>query len=199
MNQVVIELTPEAQAVLAKFQSLPLALLRAMAAAVDTENQYSVGHIQSRKLSERGPNTLGVVTNRLRHSVRATKAEITPAGIESAIGSNVVYAGVHEFGINEQVTVKAHIRRTANRFLIDNGARTVSRSQASRLGVLTARGKARKGVAAEVQGSETTVRQQVRQMKFPARHMFREGVRERLPNYREALSKAVVNFDGGAA
>lgn len=77
--------------------------LQEMAAAMDVENQATIRHIAQNKLSRRGSTTLGVVTNRLRGSLRASRTSVGSSGIEGSIGTNVEYAGVHEFG----ATIKA--------------------------------------------------------------------------------------------
>lgn len=193
-----ISLSEEAKRKLERFDQLPAEVLRAACRAIDKENQLTIGYIQEHKLSERGPDTLGVVTNRLRSSPWATKAEVLAdgvqggAGVQSTLGTNVIYAGVHEFGIDKDVTVKEHVRKTATRFSIDNGRRTVSRSAAARLGLLTKAGKGRKGMAQEVGGKDVTVKAHMRHMKMPARAMFRKGIQERGPNYATALSKAIL-------
>lgn len=71
---------------------------QAVASAMDRENQLTIGHITRTKLSQRGPKTLGVISNRLRGSARAVAAVVRGSSVESGIGSNVKYAGVHEFG-----------------------------------------------------------------------------------------------------
>jgi len=97
-----IRMDPACERLLAAAKNFPVAQL---ARAIDRENQFTVGYIQRNKLSLRGPTTLGVVTNRLRSSIRASKARWSGTEIESSIGSNLVYAGIHEFG----GTTKPHI------------------------------------------------------------------------------------------
>ena len=75
----------------------------AIARAMDKQNQLTVAHIQKTYLSFAGagptvPTGLRVKSNRLRGSLRASKAVNTGAGVVSAIGTNVVYAAIHEFG-----------------------------------------------------------------------------------------------------
>lgn len=98
MIQIQIQFTSEAQARIAAITHAPEALLQALAIALDYENELTVDHIIATKLSKRGPTTLGVRTNRLRGSLRKSKAVVTADGIHSSIGTNVRYAAVHEFG-----------------------------------------------------------------------------------------------------
>lgn len=93
-----IRLTPEAHAALARMQTFPERMKDAIRATMDLENELTVGHIQQHRLSQRGPDTLGVVTGRLRRSLRPSKARVIGNAIVSAIGTNVKYAGIHEFG-----------------------------------------------------------------------------------------------------
>ena len=93
-----IELTENAKDVLRQVQDFSRDMAQSVARAMDRENQFAIGHIQATKLSQRGPSTLGVVTNRLRGSLRATPAMVSSSAVESSIGTNVKYAGAHEFG-----------------------------------------------------------------------------------------------------
>ena len=93
-----IRLTQQAQLILAGLRAFPEKMAAALVAEMDRQNEFTVGHIQKNRMTRRGPETLGVVTNRLRSSVRPTKAVLQGGEIQSAIGSNVVYMGIHEFG-----------------------------------------------------------------------------------------------------
>jgi phage gpG-like protein len=146
---ITVQISGEASALLARVEKLD-SILRVAARVIRQQNALTVGHIQEHKLSERGPTTLGVVTNRLRRSARATRPVIDGEQILSSIGTNVRYAGVHEFGFDGEVSVKAHTRKAAERFMIDNGRRSVTRNVAQRLGLLRKDGKPRKGAATPV-------------------------------------------------
>ena len=93
-----IELTDNAKEIIRQVQDFPREMAQSVAQAMDRQNQLTIGHVQARKLSQRGPSTLGVVTNRLRGSLRATRAITSARAVESSIGTNVKYAGAHEFG-----------------------------------------------------------------------------------------------------
>ena len=95
---ITLSLSQSAQELLSSFSEMPQRITLAMAAAMNDENTITVGYIQSRKLSQRGSNTLAVRSNRLRGSVRATLPVVSGTSISSSIGTNVKYAGVHEFG-----------------------------------------------------------------------------------------------------
>lgn len=185
---VQIQLSPKAQALLAAAPAWPLALKPAIAAALDLQNSASIGYITRNKLSVRGPHTLGRITSRLALSVRATKAVVSGDAILSAIGSNVKYAGVHEFGFDGVVQVKAFTRRQVSNDVLAGQRRG-----------FTARGKRERLSASGI----ARVKAHTRRVHFPARAMFRTGIEERLPNYSRALSRAIIAVftpsAGGAA
>jgi phage gpG-like protein len=98
-----IELTEEAKAVIRGAQAMPSKMLLAIAAAMNEENAYTVAHIQTEYLSfpKDGPSVeigLRAQSQRLRSSVFASAASVQGETIESAIGSSVEYAAIHEFG-----------------------------------------------------------------------------------------------------
>lgn len=159
-----IKITSDAQALLGKLREFPAEMAKGVAGALDRQNALTVGYVSARKLSQRGPTTLGVVTNRLRASVRATPAQVVDSShIVSAIGSNVKYAAVHEYGIDQQVQVRAHSRALTQVFgrpLRD--PRTVQ------------------------------VRAHSMHMRFPARAPFRTSAEERQQNYGQAISSAIL-------
>jgi len=187
-TSVQISLSPRAQQLLAAAPAWPLALKPALVAAIDRQNELTTGYIQRNKLSVRGPQTLGVRTNRLRLSARPTKAVVSGDAILSSIGSNVKYAGVHEFGYDGTVRVRSFTRRQ------------VSNDQV--------RGQGRRGFRARERGDRVVasgiarVKAHTRRVRFPARAMFRGGIEERLPNYSRAISSAIVavlSNQGGAS
>lgn len=98
MSRFSIKISSNAADVSRGFKEWPRVMGLAVASAMDRENQFTIGHISRTKLSQRGPKTLGVVSNRLRGSVRATAARASTFSVTSQIGSNVKYAAVHEFG-----------------------------------------------------------------------------------------------------
>ena len=49
-------------------------------------------------LSGPRPDRLGVQTGRLRRSIATPPPKVTPTGVEGEVGTNVVYAAIHEFG-----------------------------------------------------------------------------------------------------
>lgn len=93
------------------------ALLR----GVEEGNTMLVGLIQKERLTGQGPfpvpmKRLGVVTGRLRRTLRFARATFDNGVLRTAVGSNVKYFGRHEFGGSGQservgpAKVKAHVR-----------------------------------------------------------------------------------------
>ena len=188
-TSIQITLSPRAQRLLAAAPAWPVALPKAIAEAMDKRNELTTGQIQRQKLSRRGPDTLGVVTNRLRLSARPAKAVISGDVILSAIGSNVSYAGVHEFGFTGTVQVKGFTRRI---FGTGRGGERATVTKVTfrrdKNGNIVER---RKDRDVKVEGTQT-VRAHTRRVNMPARAMFRTGIAERQANYSAALSRAVV-------
>ena len=79
------------------------------------QNELTVGHIRKARMTGKGPfpvsqGRLGVRTNRLRNSLRATQPRIAGGTVVGSIGSNVVYAAAHEFGYR-RIPARAPITR----------------------------------------------------------------------------------------
>ena len=161
----------------------PAAMIALVARAMDVENELTVGDIDARKLSRRGPKTLGVRTNRLRSSIRAKQTVVTGLTAQSSIGSNVVYAGAHEFGFSGTVPVRAHTRRRLT--YAGDGRKTYKRMDA-RGRIHTVSRKARS--TAEV----ILVRAHPMKMATPERAYIRSTIQERAPRYSAAVSAAIV-------
>jgi phage gpG-like protein len=191
MNTVELRLSEPAKQVLRDIARFPASMMQAIVGAMDEQNQYTVGTIQRSFLSRRGKRTLGVVTNRLRGSVRASEASMNGGRVESVIGSNVSYAAVHEFGFNGPVTVKAHTRKTG--VMLRVRGQLISRDQAKRI---------LKGTGSDVlqlmgvsvqSGGWQKVRQHTRQMRMPERAPFRRGIEREADNYANSISEAILS------
>ncbi len=176
-----IDVTSNAQEVLLRVKGFPPRMALAVAKALDEENELTVGYIDAQKLSRRGPTTLGVRSNRLRSSVRASKATVSGAVINSAIGSNVVYAGAHEYGFDGNVTVRSFFRKNH---------RSDQSSASAEFNPKT--GKIRKIKPRLAASGVSHVRSFNRHMRIPERAPIRTGIRERSPRYSAAISAAIV-------
>src|SRR5262249_21119119 len=109
MNATIkIELSPGSIALLNKFDTLPREIPEAIRRGMTRALEVVTGRIQETRLSGKGPfpveeHRLGQVTQRLTRSTRASRVTITDTGenvatIEGAIGADVFYARIHEFG-----------------------------------------------------------------------------------------------------
>ncbi len=177
-----IQLTSNAEQIVRQLGQFPAASLRGIARAMDLENELTVGHIQAAKLSQRGPLTLGVVTNRLRSSIRPSAAVVEVNAVSSSIGSNVAYAAAHEFGFDGQVQVRSFTRKNPRGNLF-SAAATVSLKDGR-----ISRAKAKvKQTAAGI----SIVRAHQRHMKLPERAFIRTGIEERAKAYGVSISAAI--------
>jgi hypothetical protein len=192
---IALELSSDAHNVLDRFDRLPSAMLRMMVAGLDEANQTALGHIVRTKLSQRGPETLGVDTNRLRGSSRAGKTTIQGTALHSNLGTNVPYAAVHEFGYEGQVNVPGFWRRApqGDRFSLgtDLMRTVITRPMAKKLGAFGKRGRLKQRFT-KVSSGRAFVRPHTRQLKFPERAMFRTGIAESKGVYETALSGAIL-------
>lgn len=186
---ITIGLSANAARLIDGLQQLPATLLPAVAQTLDRVNEETVGYIQRTKLSQRGATTLGVRTNRLRSSARPERATISGRSVLSSIGSNVEYAGVHEFGFDGDVQVAGYTRR---RFAIGR-SKEGARTSVEDVSFSFSDGKIHRKVKKRVRyvTGEITVRPHKRHMRFPARRMFQTGIEERAGYYREQIGKTI--------
>jgi phage gpG-like protein len=157
----------------------------AIAKALDKENELTVGHIQLTKLSRKGSKTLGVITNRLRQSLRPSKAVASGSDVVSSIGTNVWYAGIHEFGFQGTVQVRQFTRHNPHGDMFRVGAETAKRKDVVKTASFKTSAKLKK-----VASGFSVVKAHSRQMNMPERAMIRTGIQERTANYGAALGAA---------
>lgn len=176
-QEIQIKLGEDALALVAQMRTWRDRVLPAMAGAIDLQNELTVGHIQADYLSQRGPETLGVITNRLRSSIRPRAASLVGNAVISGIGSNVAYAGAHEFGFDGTVNIKAHTREV---HLFEG--RQISRQDAKGI-----RGKLKK----KLSSLTANVRAHAREVHIKARAPIRHGIEDRVQDYGNALAAAL--------
>lgn len=160
-----IKLRPESRAILESLKTFPRRLIVGVAKALAKRNELTVGYIQEKKLSKRGRRTLGVVSNLLRESASPTPVKIAGSRLTSSLGSNVVYARIHEFGFEGTVSVPSHQRRIPA-FVFGRRAKSA--------------------------GQKRPVRAHTRKLKLTARRMFGSGIEENERKYADDLSDAVL-------
>lgn len=182
---VKIELTEQAQSVIARLKRMPAALAPAIARGMDKANQLAIARIQSAHLTGRGPfpppqQRLGIVTGRLRASVNASPAQVNSDTITSAIGSNVIYAAIHEFGGR----IHHPARRAKVRLRTDARGNLVRQLANSNLATFASSAHKR---AKEI---ETDV--PAYDVEMPERMPFRAGIRESAGAYKAMISAQII-------
>ena len=81
--------------------------LRAISTGMDSAGNLAVGDVQARRLTHRGPHSLGIKSERLRNSLTHTKPTIQGRTVFTLVGSNVTnrgvsYPAVHEYGTRDK-------------------------------------------------------------------------------------------------
>jgi phage gpG-like protein len=104
-------------AVMAKFTGLPTAARNTIVQTTKRLGLDLQRHVQADKLSG---HALGVRTNTLRSSINL-KVEQDGDRATAAVGTNVRYAGAHEYGIHEIVSVREHLRAIKEALFVGNG------------------------------------------------------------------------------
>jgi len=181
-----IELTPQAQKLVASMQTLPGRVMDAIRLGMDQANQIALGKIKSEHLTGQGPfpveeHKLGRITGRLRGSVYASGAQQTSGSqVDSAIGSNVIYAAIHEFG-----GVIHHPARQAKvRHKTDARGNLVKQLSNEKLLVFAKAGAKR--------ARETTVEIPAHDTTMPERAPIRTGIAESAPAYTRNISRQIL-------
>lgn len=164
---------------------------RASAREMDFQNQLTVAAIKAQRLTGQGPfpvedHRLGRKTGLLRGSVRASSAVILGTGVTSTIGSNVVYAAAHEFGVVIPRKVKAGSVKLLT----------------SKRGELLTRGNL--ATFARTKNRVRKMDSHFKEVKFaggksykitiPARAPIAFGIADRQPEYTAAFEKVTENF-----
>lgn len=176
-------------------QGLRASLLQTM----DEQNQITVGHIKLTYLSFPrnfiGPiNGLRVRTNRLRGSMWAAKARIASGQLLSSIGTNVNYAGVHEYGFTGPVQVRAFTRKAKalNHYRVVQLQPEIDMTT----GRITRRARKKRELVAS---GIVRVKAHTRHAHYAERAPIRRGIADRIPAYNVAIeSAAVAHLSGGA-
>jgi phage gpG-like protein len=182
MTSIDIQISGDALAVLPRLKD-DAAAGRAIARAMDYQNQLTVARIQAGHLS--GPtsdSSLSVRTNRLRASVRASKAVPTANGVVSAIGSNVKYAAIHEFG----GVIKRQVKPGAVKLRTDRNGNLLRQGANGRLAIFAGRTHKRFKTVSYAGGKSYEI-------QIPARAPFGHGIADRADDYGAGISSAIMN------
>jgi phage gpG-like protein len=169
MPYINMEFGPEAKLFIEKLQAFPEVLMPAMRRGIVEGAELAAGRIQQQRLTGAGPfpvedHALGVVSGRLRQSVRVAAGNIEGNMVTASIGSNVRYAAVHEFGYEGEVRVKPFFRKYRGR---DRHA------EVQRVSQKTGR---RYKTKIKTASGVSQVKAHTRHMKIPARSPFGYGL-----------------------
>ncbi len=179
-----IKLSEEAQRILTDLQ-VPDWVLATIAKTLKRENEYTIAKIQQDHLTGRGPfpveeHRLGVRTARLRSAVWANDPQINESSVTSAIGDNVEYAAIHEFG--GRIVRKP--RSGTVRLRTNEAGELLRQPGHEHLAVFAENTHKRaKEVQYQAEGYE---------INMPERAPFRTGISERMDAYGKAMSDDLV-------
>ena len=173
-----IEITSDAKEAIQNLREFPDKLKAAIVRSMNKLNQEAIGEITRNRLTGTGPfpvslHKLGVITKLLRTSFNGGQGTLNmPAKVEgdrivSIIGSNVRYAGVHEFGFSGSIFVNSHTRRSHLR-------RQPGQTRRTRV-------------------AEAIVTGHGRSVNIPARAPIKHGLDDFSPKYSEGFSQAMVD------
>jgi hypothetical protein len=194
---VAIAITSNAREVAAGLKTMPQRLGRAIARALDDQNERTVAAIITERMnfSKMGP----VIAGGLRRqsgmavkSIRTVKAQVQEDGVTSALGSNLKYVKAHEHGFIGTVNVRGHMRR---KFRYGPEKQVEFFSTITRQ-METSTKRSRRVVKVRGPGggkrdAETYVRAHSMRMNLPARKMFSQTLALRVGAYTEAVSAAI--------
>lgn len=176
---ITIPFDAEGTTLLARMKNMPTIVRRAIMRGLDRAGALVTGQITRTRFTGQGPfpvseHRLGVKTNRLRGSLRWSKAQADVERISASIGTNVKYAGVHEYGYSGSVGVRAHRRKVPSRDVF-----------AQRL---TKTGKVSKRKGEKIASGVASVRAHRRTMQIPERAPLRTGLEENKQTFADTIT-----------
>lgn len=190
-----IELTPSAKAVISHIQTFPRRMQIGLIRALNQQNELTASRTIETKLNfshelKGKLQWLRRRTGKLQKSIRrggedniSEAAHAEGDSIVSAIGSNVRYAAIHEFGWTG--VVAPHIRRRFKKTTILGDFAPLGRGLRGLTGVTR-----RKSVRVKARGGDVFVGQS-KIKTIPARPFLATTLQEREPEYSAALSRAI--------
>ena len=161
-----IELSERAVALVKAAGEMPQKALRAVARALDEENELTIGHIRKDYASfprQRAATMLGlrVQSGDYRRKLNRAKAVVVGQCVVSGIGSRLKYAAIHEFGGKTQ----PHVIRAKN-----------GKALAFRIGQRLVFARQVKHPGSEI----------------PARAPIQRGIGDRIKFYGESVSAGII-------
>ena len=179
-DRLTIGFDERSQETIRYMQTMPQEMLTAIARGMDKGLALALGKITRERFTGKGPfpvgdRKLGVRSNRLRSSLRwnvtglpgqagGEPSRIDGNTISGSMGSNVEYAGVHEYGFSGEVQVRSFRRGVSPTQFVKAG-----------LGVLKGTRKLGKEAFKAALGMEQ-VRAHRRRMNVPERAPLRTGL-----------------------
>jgi hypothetical protein len=210
-----IQVLSNYRAVAAQARAMRARVQAAVRKGLDDENDKTIvaltfGRMGFSKDGPIVPGGLRRISSTAVRSLRKTRAVNDGDGVTSSVGSNLKYLIAHEFGTDKVVTVPAHTRQnprgdtfrvqTGKTGTIRGGATTfkkakvisgglaifevLTRAQAARIAPRARLGKA-------VASGVSMVKAHPMHMNLPARHMIRDTLAERMPDYSKTISDAI--------
>ncbi|MDR3427852.1 hypothetical protein [Silvimonas sp.] len=183
-------MSPQAERIVANFPKLPAQILGAIVRGMDQANQHAVKIIKRDHLTGDGPfppsehrlgRGKGTLGGRLRGSANATPSKpISATQVQSAIGSNVIYAAIHEFGGR----IHHETRTMKIRHKLDARGNLVKQLANDHLLVFARAGAKR--------ARTQTVQAQAHDVTMPERAPFRTGLAESRGQYTTNISRQIV-------
>jgi len=185
MTGLQIKLSPEAEKIVAGYQTLPARLVTAVVAGMKEANLFAIANIQRAHLRGKGPfppseHKLGVRTGRLLGSVWDTDpTPVSNTQIQSFVGSDVIYAGPHEYGgVIHHPALQLKLRHA-----VDKKGSLLKQRTNSNLLKFAKRGKPAR---------ESTVQGKAYDVTMPERAPFRAGLAESAPEYTRSISEKIM-------
>jgi phage gpG-like protein len=181
-----VALSPQAERIVANFPKLPAQILGAIVRGMDQANQIALNNIKSNHLTGQGPfppeeHKLGRRSGLLRGSANASASRpISGTQVQSTIGSNVIYAFIHEFGGR----IHYEARAMKVRHKLDARGNLVKQLANDHLLVFARAGAKR--------ARTQTVQAQAHDVSMPERAPFRTGLAESRGQYTTNISRQIV-------
>lgn len=187
-----LQITSNARAILAQFKVMPEEIRAGLRSTLDNQNAHTLRDLSFNRMGHPSngpvvPNGLRRISSKAVGSLRYTPAVNDGDGVSSTLGTNLRYVKAHEFGFVGEVPVRAHTRRMFTygraRLVRFINPRTKERQTTMR--------RPRR-VVKDAQGDrEILVRAHTMRMNLPARHMIRDTLAARMPDYGAAISRSV--------
>ena len=191
-QDIQIKLSPAAAALVS--DATASRVLEAIGTEMQRQSLLTIGRASEKRMNfpGDGPTTLDGLRHRTGHLLRSLRATTTVSGdeVRAAIGSNLKYFGIHEFGFTGTQNVKAYTRKGPARVRLGTGG-VVNLLAATKLGLVKKGGTIKKGVGILIGGGLINVKAHERKANFPARMMIQKTIAERQQEVETAISNAV--------